>query len=124
METRLDVSRRRSVSGEQMMRHGPYRAPQHRTNKQGRPKNTTRVVRSITGGDSDKLQYHQQRHQLECHASVQRLADIAITNTQNLRHKPAHQSDRQTADHGLEPDRLLREAAVRERETSGITDSS
>ena len=73
------------------------------------PKIPTGVARSITGGNGEQFQNHQQQHQLECHPSVQSLADKPITYAQNLRHKPTHHADQQPAHHRLEPGRLLGE---------------
>ena len=92
------------------MRHCPHRTSQHRANKQRWSENTARVARSVTGGNGEKFQNHQQHHQLERHPSVQSVADKPITDAQHLRHKPTHQPDQQPARHRLQPNRFLRKS--------------
>src|SRR5579864_658394 len=91
-----------------MMRYGSDRTSQHGADEQSRPEDTARVARSITGGNGEKFQNHQQQHQLERHPSVQSLTDKPIPYAENLRDEPAHQSDQQPACYWLEPGGLLR----------------
>ena len=77
--------------------------------KESWAKNTARIARSVTGCDRNKFQNNQLQHHFERHVSVQRVAHELISNAEDLRHKPAHESDQQSARYWLEPDHLLRE---------------
>ncbi len=93
-----------------MMRRGADHASQHGAEEERWAEDATCVARRIAGGDGEELEQQEQKHQVECHASVQRVADKAVTHAQHLGHKPSHRAHQQTARQRLEPDRPARQA--------------
>ena len=71
-------------------------------NKAG-AEDAARIARAVAGCGGDELERHQQEHEPKRHLAIQCQADIAITDPQNLRHKPSHHAHQQAAGGRLQP---------------------
>ncbi len=68
------------------------------------PKIPPGVARGIATGCRDHLQREQERHRAECELAVERVADVAVADTQDVRDEPPEQADRHAAHRRLPPD--------------------
>ena len=91
------------VIGQQVVGHASHRAAHHRADEQAGTENAAGVAGGVAGGGGDQLQHHQQRHGLDDHLAVERLAHEAVAHAQHVGEEPAQDADRQPAHRRLPP---------------------